>query len=259
MKVFKKMVLVLVAIAMSYSSYSQWKDDVVYKRWRIHTTQMVYRSAGTQHISGKYTINTKPMRSYKVGMEYYFNLGKSYHFFSGLNLTFLPLNNFEYQFPGSEIGSEESIYFNKDDRHTRSFHSILSMPLGILYEQELKGNWKWFAKGGVNVDFLGFGEVSRLYTIVRNGMEKEYLLLYYTSQAKNVFYPGLFLGGGIDYYTSFAKIHLSVTMQKSLIPYMQGYYEFSNMNHSSNSYGNYILRADYIGLDLGITLKKFKH
>ncbi len=78
------------------------------------------------------------------------------------------------------------------------------------------------------------------------------------SQYNRVVYPSLFIGGGIDYYTSWSKLHVSLNIQKSVMPYMRGYFAFYNLDVSGDSYGIYKLNGDYIGLDVGITLKKFK-
>lgn len=238
---------------------AQYFEDVSYKRWRIHMNNSFYRSASTKAESGKYHINTLPVRGFTIGFEYYFREGHDLQWFSGLNMHFIPLDNYEYQLPGKELGLNSPMYYDNTFRQIRERHNVFSIPLGFLYNITQQGRFNYHAKGGVNFDLIQYGGYGKTFAITNeNGVYKEYLRVEMLSAYDNLVYPAIFLGAGVDYHTSWSKLHFTLNVQKGIIPYMKGGYRFYNLNESEDSYGTYKLWGDYIGLDIGITLKKFR-
>ena len=255
----KYITLILFLLLTPALAYTLPNKDFGYKRWRIHVNNMLYRPASTTALLGDYTINTRFMRGYKIGFEYYFRKGKSLQVITGLDMHFIPLDNYKYELPGKELGLEQESYHNYTFRFGRERHNVLSVPVGIFYSKILKNNLNIHFKGGINIDFIQYGKYTKDYEITNDrNIIKRYLTVNMISQYNNIAYPSLFLGTGIDYHTLWAKLHFTLNVQKALIPYMQGSYHFYNLDISPESNGTYKLWGDFIGLDIGITIKKFK-
>lgn len=255
----KRVIFVTSLLILTIKGYSQFNEDFNYKRWRIHLNNMVYRPAVVDLQGGDYTIRTKVMRGYRVGFEYYFRNADLLQFFTGLNMHFIPLDNYEYQIPGKELGLDKEVYYNNTFRQMRTKRNVLAVPLGIVYHVELRNKISLHYKGGINLDFIQDGQFSMGYEITNDyNFTKRYFDIEMRSQNNSIVYPSVFLGSGIDFYTSWAKLHFTLNVQKAIIPYMKGGFRFYNLDVSEDAYGTYKLWGDHIGLDVGITLKKFK-
>ncbi len=158
----KTKILLLFSITMMAftKSYGQFEKDRNYKNWRIHHTQGIYKPATSTLEYGNYSINTRAMRGYKLGFEYYFRKTKKLQFFTGLNMHFIPLDNYSYEMPGIELGLEQETYFDYTFRQIRYRHNVLSMPIGVQYRKSYNDKINIFAKMGINLDFLQYGQYS---------------------------------------------------------------------------------------------------
>ncbi|HLU16573.1 MAG TPA: hypothetical protein VKZ76_00835 [Edaphocola sp.] len=52
--------------------HAQLERDHLYKHWRFFLAQYISTPARTTLEQGKYSINTRPTRGYKIGLEYHF-------------------------------------------------------------------------------------------------------------------------------------------------------------------------------------------
>lgn len=253
------LVTAILLFILGNNAKAQYFEEVTYKRWRIHMNNSFYRAASTKLEYGKYQIQTLPVRGFTVGFEYYFREGHDLQWFTGLNMHFIPLDNYEYQLPGIELGLQVPYYSDNTFRQIRERHNVFSIPIGFLYNIAQQGRFNYHAKAGINFDLIQYGEYGKRYSITNEqGISKQYLSVEMLSEDNNLVYPAIFLGAGVDYHTRWSKLHFTLNVQKGIIPYMKGAYHFYNLNESEDSYGSYKLWGDYIGLDIGITLKKFK-
>lgn len=171
-------------------------------------------------------------------------------------MHFFPLERYSTFLPSCELNTTYDLdvasWFGGVDRH-----NIISIPIGLRHTRVVDYRCNIHTKIGINLDVLNYGGYG-FSVRYEDGTSKRFFYIDMFSQQKNVFYPGIFVGYGIDWYTKWAILHVTLNAQKSIFPYMNGVYEFMNLAQSPNSFGTYKLRGDYLGIDLGITLKKFR-
>lgn len=134
------------------------------------------------------------------------------------------------------------------------------MPLGIQYCRAYSKKVNLYLRAGCNIDLLQYGQYhcSKVKPYEINGANEAMFELNILSKEDALLYPSIFFGAGIDFYTSWSKWHIGLSLQKATTPYLSGYYRFYNLKVSSSSWGKYQVYGDYIALDMGLTLKKFR-
>lgn len=134
------------------------------------------------------------------------------------------------------------------------------MPLGIQYRRAYSKKVNLYLRAGCNIDLLQYGQYhcSKVKPYEINGANEAMFELNILSKEDALLYPSIFFGAGIDFYTSWSKWHIGLSLQKATTPYLSGYYRFYNLEVSSSSWDKYQVYGDYIALDMGLTLKKFR-
>lgn len=259
-RLFRIIIILILFQPFQLWSQNQFTEDIVYKRWSFHMNNMMYRPGQATVISGKYDIHTELMRGYRVGFEYFFKSKHQWKLYTGLDMHFFPFIRYNFSFSGEELNlvNVDKFEFDNYDYNFKR-HNVISIPIGLIYQQPISYRMSTHLKVGVNIDILNYGSFGfGGYSTDKDGNDIHFHQIELVSMRNNVFYPGIFIAYGIDWYTKWSILHISLNGQKSIIPYMKGTYEIMNLKNSPNTIGTYTLRGDYIGIDLGITLKKFK-
>lgn len=256
---FRFVLLLFILLSHQTFSQNQYNDDIEYKRWSFHMNNMMYRPGEANLIRGKYDIHTQVMRGYKVGFEYNFKSKHKWKLYTGLDMHFFPFVRYHFTISGLDLNTLNNE--EKFDTYLNGFqrHNVISIPIGLIYRQVQSYRLSTHFKVGVNMDFLSYGQYQ--YGGIMEDKDDHVFRFHdinLLSTKDNVFYPGIFVAYGFDLYTKWSILHLSINAQKSILSYMNGTYEIMNLKQSPSTLGTYKLRGDYIGLDLGITLKKFK-
>lgn len=234
-----------------------YEDYLDYKRWGIHYNNVMYAPAYARKTEGVYDIDTKPMRGKNFGFSYTFRRNKQLSYYTGLDMDFIPFYyfyapSFHNDAPDPTVPVGIDYYKHIND------HNVITMPLGIAWKspfnKKKSTSFYYHAKADIRFHFIQSGQMSIRRTVDRVSL----MYLYGRSKPINILSPTINLALGIDWLTKFAIIHANLNFQKGIVPYLQGEYFFHNLgNNVPDTRGIYKVRADYIGMDIGITPKKW--
>ena len=232
-----------------------------YKRWSIHLNNVMYAPAYAQKLEGVYDIDPKPMRGTNFGIRFNFRREKQLSYYTALDIDFIPFYYFYYEVPPKEF-PEHIPVIGRDYRKNINSHSVLTVPIGINWQKsisERKNNNLFFSiSGDIRFHFIqpGIMSLSVFRGIGTNAVN--YFYIYAESKPINILSPTINLAGGLEWFTKFAKIEVNLNFQKGTVPYLSGGYYYYNLLESPNTTGAYRVRADYIGIDIGIAPKKWR-
>lgn len=232
-----------------------------YRRWGIHFNNGWYAPAYAKKQYGVYDIDTKPMRGITLGFTYTFRSERQLSYYAGLDMEFLPYNYFYFNVPYRELPDNAPNYvFGSEYSKSVNDLNVLSIPFGVSWKVPLNKAYGSIMNAvlslGMRIHFLQDGDFSFSYI---NGIGNP-LFLYWNGKTRTInnLTPTFNVSAGVDWFTSFAIINVNLNFQKGIVPFFQGEYGFTNLMQSPDTKGVYKVRADYLGLDVGLTFKKSK-
>lgn len=235
-----------------------YENYLDYKRWGIHYNNVMYAPAYARKTEGVYDIDPKPMRGKNFGFSYTFRRDKQLSYYTGLDMDYIPFYYYYFDVPIEEL-PDGAIDLGRDYMWWINAHNVLTVPLGIAWKspfnKKKSTSFYYHAKADIRFHFIQSGGVTHRNGLGQNGVD--IFALYANTKPINILSPTINLALGIDWLTKFAIIHANLNFQKGIVPYLQGEYGFINLKHSPNTRGIYKVRADYIGIDIGITPKKW--
>lgn len=241
----------------SYSEIEYDKRYLDYSRFTFHFNNVMYAPAYAKKTEGIYDIDTKPMRGMNFGVHYSFRRERQLSYYTGLDMDFIPFLYYYYELPTSEYPTGFQSYGRRYEKWINE-HNVLTVPFGAVWKSPINaGKYSTFnyrLSADIRFHIIQPGEMS--YSIQPGGISIFYL--YGKTRTINILSPTINLSAGIDWLTRFAIINVNINLQKGIVPYLRGEYFFHNLRVSPDTKGIYKVRADYLGIDIGITPKKFR-
>ncbi len=227
-----------------------------YWRWGIHMNQVLYAPAVAHKTEGVYDIDTKPMRGYNIGIYYSFKRDETISYYTGFDIDFLPYYLYYYEVPKVEFPNGTPVigydYYKKINDHP-----TVTLPIGFVFRKEFSKKkfnfFNYYIKGDLRLHILQPGNFE--FTTIRGGVP--YFYLTGATRDINIISPTINVAIGIEWMTRIAMFNIDINAQKGTVPYFKGTYSFFNLRQSPDTKGIYKVRADYIGVNIGITPKKW--
>lgn len=228
-----------------------------YSKWTFHYNNVLYRPAYAKKLEGVYDIDNKAMRGMNFGVRYTFNRAKQFSYYIGASIDFIPFYYYYYDVPAVEF-PEGTPIIGRDFSKWVNDHSVFTIPIGVSWKvpitQKKYTKFNIVFTGDVRIHSIQPGGVSS--TVTRG--ETTFLAIYADAKGINIISPTLNFSAGINWLSKYAIININLNIQKGTVPYLQGEYYFFNLKESPDTRGIYKVRADYAGLEVAITPKKWR-
>lgn len=234
-----------------------------YSKWSFHLNNVMYAPAYAKKLEGVYDIDTKPMRGYNFGVRYTFNRDRQLSYYTGADIDMIPFYFYYYQLDNKDL-PDDTPMSGSDYYKWINDHSVLTIPFGLQWKEPISERKPYDAhfifSGDLRFHIIQPGGVENSMTKMNpiSGSSVTFFTSYAYSRDINILSPTINLSAGIDWMTRWAILNINLNIQKGIVPYLRGEYKFHNLRVSPDTRGIYRVRADYVGIDLALTPRRWK-